>query len=61
MLTRLIPRLTKLNAHTVLNKFPKRNAEMGEPFTWHISAIIVSKLKKIKYTDAPPLIPLGFV
>ena len=30
MLTQLIPGLTKLNAHTVLNKFRERNAEMGE-------------------------------
>ena len=53
MLTQRIPRLTKLNAHTVLNKFWERNTEMGEAFNWHISVTIVSKLKKIKYTDVP--------
>ena len=53
MLTQLIPGLTKLNAHTVLNKFWERNTEMDEAFNWHISVTIVSKLKKIKYTDVP--------
>jgi len=59
MLTRLIPGLTKLNAHTVLNKFRERNAEMGEPlahFCYHCL-----KTEENKYTDVPPLIPLVII
>jgi len=53
MLTQLIPGLTKLNAHTVLNKFWERNTEMEEAFNWHISVTIVSKLKKINIRMFP--------